>query len=75
MLFCAGSWDPSLASEQSVSQAVAEDLSPHSRAALKHLSHELAGAVVFDLGALSCFIDCSRRSELVPVSLLCGVVL
>ena len=31
-------------------EAVAEDLSPHSRAALKHLAHQLAGTVVCNLG-------------------------
>ncbi len=45
-----GAWDSSLAREQTVLQAVSEDLSAHSRAALKHLAHEVAGAVVFDLG-------------------------
>ena len=45
-----GAWDPAVATEQSVNHAVAEDLSGHCRATLKHLSHELAGAVVFNLG-------------------------
>jgi hypothetical protein len=33
-----------------VAHAVAEDLTPRSRATLKHLAHEVAGAVIFDLG-------------------------
>lgn len=45
-----GAWDPTLASEQTISEAVAEDLPPCLRASLKHLAHEVAGAVVLDLG-------------------------
>jgi len=45
-----GAWDPAVAGEQSVAEAVVEDLTPPQRATLKHLAHEIAAASVFDLG-------------------------